>query len=53
MENVSRAPSYEEDPWYYDDSRVMYVDELAARGDHIALMSCRKPSLSEYDDEAS
>ena len=53
METYSaRAPSYEEDPWYYNDSRVMYTDELTARHDYIALMSCRKPSLSEYDEVA-
>lgn len=51
MDN-SRAPSYEEDPWYYDDSRVVFINELIARGDSITLQSCRKPSLSEYDEVA-
>jgi hypothetical protein len=51
MDKLSRAPTYDEDPAYYEYSRVMYIDELQARHDYSALMSCRKPSLSEYDEK--
>ncbi len=47
------SPSYEEDPVYYHDSRAEYIDELEIRHDDIALQSCRKPSLSEYDRDVS
>jgi hypothetical protein len=50
MDIISHAPSYEEDPAYYNDSRVVYTDELSSRRDYITLLSCRKPSLSEYDE---
>lgn len=52
MEHIE-SPSYEEDPTYYNDSRVEYIDELEARHDYLTLMSCRKPSLSEYDEDES
>lgn len=50
MDTYSTAPTYDEDPAFYDYQRVNYVNMLEQHGDHISRMSGRKPSLSEYDE---
>lgn len=50
---LSTPPSYDEDNAFWGDTRVKYIKWLNAVGDTATLGSCRKPSLSEYEDEAS
>lgn len=50
MEYIAKSPSYEEDSVYYNDNRALYINVLLECCDYVTLMSCRKPSLSEYDE---
>jgi hypothetical protein len=42
-------PSFQEDPAFYEDSRLLYINESVWFDDDIALASARKPSLCDYD----